>query len=148
MQTVYEAPGILLSSLLPQHGLVVTRWKELSRHGHLRPCIERHMQLVERGEVRVIVIDVSAATGVPSQEDQEWFARTVFPFYGAHGLSALVNVRARSAMTNLGARRWRVNAAGCGVEALEAPTLAGALELLRERHGLTVTEADVAAPGW
>jgi hypothetical protein len=106
------------------------------------------MTLVERGEVRLIVIDVSGATGVPSQDDQEWFARTVFPFYGTHGLAALVNVRARSAMTNLGARRWRVNAASCGVATFEAPTLAGAAELLRERHGVNVTEADLAAPGW
>jgi hypothetical protein len=148
MQTVYEAPGILLSSLIPEHGLVVSRWKELSRHQHFRPCIERHMKLVERGEARLIVIDVSAASGVPSQEDQDWFAETVFPFYGAHRLAALVNVRARSALTNLGARRWRVNAAGCGVETFEVPSVEAALDLLRERHGVTVSEADLAAPGW
>jgi hypothetical protein len=146
METVYDAPGIALTTYDPATGLILARWRELSRHTHTRPCIEKQMALVAAG-ARFVVVDVSEASGVPSLEDQEWFATTVFPFYAAHGLGALVNVVARSAVTNLGASRWLRNAAASGgFETHDAPTLPGALDLLRTRYGVAVP--DGAATTW
>ena len=108
-------------------------WETFIGHRHLRPSIEAQVAHVRDHGARFVVVDVSGAKGVPSDEDQAWFAETVFPQYKTHGLAALVTVLPKSAITKLGASRWNRSASGFGFELAEVASLDDARALIAEK---------------
>ena len=64
------------------------------------------MKAVKEG-AEYIIVDVSETTGTPSQEDQNYFAESVFPFFEKTGLKALITVLPQGAISKMGAKRWQ-----------------------------------------
>jgi len=105
MKDLYSIPDIVETVYDSAHATIRVSWKTFSGHQHLRPSIEAQVACVEQGAKHVIV-DTSEAKGLPSDEDQAWFATEVFPRYEKAGLKTLVTVLPKSAVTKLGASRW------------------------------------------
>ncbi len=132
VKDLYSIDGIVETKLNTDINAVVCRWETFSGHGHLRPCIETQIQAVRSG-ARFVVVDVSAAKGLPNNDDQEWFGTHVFPAYEKAKLRALITIVPQSAVTKLGARRWQSTGNRFGFETFEAASLDEAFSICRER---------------
>jgi len=131
MERLFDVQNVVETGWDPATGIVLVRWITFTGHDHLRPCLQAQMQVVGQG-ARVLIVDAADAAGVPSDEDQDWFGQVVFPFYRQHGLSALINVQPRSALTRLGTRRWSRTASGFGFDIIDCSSLDHAYELAHD----------------
>jgi hypothetical protein len=139
---LYEAPEICRTTYDPASRILVATWWNMAQP-HIRPNLSRQMEQVSAGAC-YLVIDVGEARGVPSPEDQSWFAEVVFPAYRKGGLKAMVNVVPRSGVARLGANRWQRTASQFGFDTFDSSDLSAALDLIAERYGVRATPEAVS----
>lgn len=132
MTHIHDVDGIVETVHHPADKVVYVKWHTFTGHDHLRPSLEAQMAQVACGAAGVVIVDVSEATGVPSEADQAWFGQVVFPAYKAAGLRALINVQPRSALTRLGAKRWSRTASGFGFDIIDCTDVQHAFDLARD----------------
>lgn len=134
---LYEAAGVCRTTYDPASHIMLATWWRLV-HEHLRPNVERQVAQVAAG-ARYLVIDVGDCQGVPTADEQAWFAAEVFPACKVHGLKAVINVVPRSGVTRLGAARWQRTADRFGFDTFDTSDVAAALDLLADRYGARAT---------
>lgn len=133
MSTVlYDAPGICSASLDAVRGVIHAVWHKFPGNGHFRPSLDAQSHAVAAGKARYVIVDVSKASGVPTQEDQEYLVKQTFPAYKRGGLKAIVTIVPASALTKMGAQRWQDSGAQFGFRMFEAGSVADAEALLAQ----------------
>ncbi|MCU0622843.1 MAG: hypothetical protein MUF53_03135 [Gemmatimonadaceae bacterium] len=128
-ETLYSAPGVVTCTLDRPRGVMHVTWQKFPGDGHFRPCLEAQMRAAAAG-AKYLIADVRTTVGVPSQDDQDWVAKTVFPTFQKHGFRAIVTLTPQSAITKLGAKRWTDSGAPFGFRMFETATPADAEALL------------------
>ena len=71
MIVLYGASGICTTNYDPESRVILAIWHELAGHDHVKPCVSTHFEAVKNG-ARILIVDVSNTTCVPSQEEQAW----------------------------------------------------------------------------
>jgi len=109
MQDIYTKEGIVKTYA---EGKVITViWDVLSNKEALYASCKAQLKIVKQGEIGVIIIDISNATGTPPMEVQEWFGEVLFPGYKeSPNFKGLVNILPTSAITKMGAKHWKKTA--------------------------------------
>jgi hypothetical protein len=131
MIDVYTVPGVVETTHDPGTRTMSVVWKKLSGHEHLRPCMQAQVEQVRRG-CKHLIVDVSEATGVLADEHQRWFETDIFPEYSRCGLEHLITVLPKSALTQLGAKRWNQTASSFGFKTFLAASREDARKLIEE----------------
>ena len=109
MRDIYSKEGIV--STYVDGKIIKVIWDVLSNKKALYESCEEQLKVVKEGDIEVIIVDVSHATGTPPMEVQEWFGEVLFPGYKTcPQFKGLVNILPASAITKMGAKRWKEQA--------------------------------------
>ena len=98
----------------------------------MRRCIDAEIDCTWKNKVKVLVVDTSQATGVFSQEDQQWLAEYAIPELAKAGLKAVITVLPKNANTLLATKRWKLNGSQSGTDYLEADSIQTAFEVAKQ----------------
>lgn len=128
---IYTVDGVVETTYDPDTRTIWVRWHKLSGHDHLEPSVEAQVERVRRG-AKHLIVDVSEAKGVLSDAQQKWFEAEVFPIYDQHGLASLVTVLPKSAVTQLGAKRWNQTASSFSFKTYLAASVEDARKVIAE----------------
>jgi hypothetical protein len=128
-QVVFEAKGIAKVVLQSESRQVFVTWDSFSG-GQFKPCLEAQMSVVKAGKAKFVIVDVRKTKGVPTQDDQDFLVKTVFPAFHAGGVQAIVTLVPESAVTKMGAKRWQSSGSQFGFKMYEAGSPEDAESLL------------------
>ncbi|MBI3805641.1 MAG: hypothetical protein HY282_17970 [Nitrospirae bacterium] len=112
--------------------IMTARWYNLGPHEYMRPCINAEIDCTRKKLANALIVDTSQATGVFSQEDQQWLAEYAIPELAKAGLKAVITVLPKKAGTLLATMRWKRNGSQSGTDYLEADSLQTALDLAKK----------------
>lgn len=130
MRRLYSAKGAVRVSIDPALKAVFAVWNDFNVPRVFRPCLEAQAAAVEQWGARYVVVDLTRASGVPSQADQDFLCQEVIPRYERAGLAAIITVLPACALTAMGAQRWRRAGATYRFGMYETRTLSDARELI------------------
>ncbi len=132
MEIVYQKENIVKTEYDDKEKIILVTWWSLSGHPYLKECVSMHVDLVKSG-AKALIIDVSNAKGVVSQEEQAWFADWVFPEYDKNGLELIITILPQSALTEMAAKKWNQTASSFSFQSFETQSIQNALELARKK---------------
>ncbi|MEM6644191.1 MAG: hypothetical protein AAF616_14515 [Bacteroidota bacterium] len=133
MKNIYSKTGIVKT--FEDGAVIKVLWSLLSNKTVLYESCKAQLEAVERGQVEVIIVDVSNAQGTPPLEIQEWFGDILFPSLKAcKQFKGLVNVLPYNAITRMGAKHWKKTAESdrFGFLVYETDTMESAEKLAKE----------------
>jgi hypothetical protein len=136
MEILYKKETIVQTEFDSKQKIIVVTWKSLSGHPYLKECVQMHVDLVKEKGAQALIIDVSEATGVPTQEEQSWFGSYVFPNYDKYGLKIIVTILPKSALTEMSARKWNQTASTFRFNTFETGSKENAFELVSQELGI------------
>ncbi len=109
MEDIYTKKGLVKT--YSEGKTIKVIWESLSNKDALYGSCEAQLEVVKKGEIEVIIIDISNATGTPPMEVQKWFGEVLFPGYKACSqFKGLINILPSSAITKMGAKHWKKTA--------------------------------------
>ncbi|MDW3208624.1 MAG: hypothetical protein R8N23_02060 [Reichenbachiella sp.] len=131
MTTFYEKEGVVKASANVASGTMTVQWDSLLDDKAIEECCEAQIEQVKKG-IKVLLLDVATANGVPSQKRQDWFESHLFPNFSSLGLKASITILPKSALTKLASKKWVKNAGTFKFDSFEAGSLSDAQELARQ----------------
>lgn len=109
MEDIYTKEGIVKT--YSEGKVIKVIWDSLSNKEALYASCEAQLEVVKKGDIEVIIIDIANATGTPPMEVQQWFGEVLFPGYKAcPQFKGLINILPSSAITKMGAKHWKKTA--------------------------------------
>lgn len=109
MKDIYSKEGIVKT--FQEGNVIKVIWEVLHNKDALYQSCTAQLEAVRKGDIQVIIIDISNAKGTPPMEVQEWFGSELFPGYKAcPEFKGLINILPSSALTKMGANHWKKTA--------------------------------------
>lgn len=109
MENIYSKEGVVQTYV--DGKVIKVVWDVLSNKDALYESCKAQLELVRKGKIQVIVVDVSHATGTPPMEVQHWFGAELFPGYKeSPEFKGLINILPSRAITKMGAKHWKKTA--------------------------------------
>ncbi len=109
MEDIYSKEGIVKTFV--DGNTIKAVWEVLSNKEALYESCKAQLKLVQEGQVQVIIVDVSNASGTPPMEVQQWFGEELFPGYKqSPSFKGLINILPKKAITKMGAKHWKKTA--------------------------------------
>lgn len=130
MKTIFSEKAIVDTTYDEKSKTIHVKWHALGGHNFVRPSCLAQADAVKKG-AKFIIVDVSQCKGTPSQDDQDFFGKTLFPEFEKNGLRALITVVPATGVGKMGANRWKKTASSFKFELYEVDTTADAQNLIK-----------------
>ena len=125
--TVFKQDGIVHVEYDTALKATISTWQNLGPHDYMVPSMNAEIDWCKENEVRVCIVDTSEATGVPSQEEQNWYADFAYPAFQAAGVKAIITVIPKSAISKLATSQWNKTGSQFEIDFIDAPTMEEAI---------------------
>ncbi len=132
-QNIYSVDGVV--DTIKDGNVIHVKWKVLYNAEAIYESCNAQMKAVQNEGVELIIIDMMDAKGTPPTECQSWFGEVLFPGFNQNpDFKGLVNVLPESAITKMGAKRWKQTATTrqVGIDVYETDSMDGAKKLATE----------------
>lgn len=130
MKVIFSEKSIVEATYDDKNKTVHVKWHALGGHKFVQPSCLAQAEAVKKG-AKFLVVDVSECKGTPSQEDQDFFGKTLFPEFEKNGLKALITVVPTSGIGKMGSNRWKKTASTFKFELYEVDAVADAQQLIK-----------------
>jgi len=131
-KNIYSKEGVV-DTIVKDDYIIVT-WQVLHDKEALYDSCKAQLDLVKKGGISYIIIDIAEAKGTPPQEVQNWFVEELFPGYGeVSNFKGLVNILPKNTISKMGSARWKKSAesGNFGFEVFETESLNDALKIIQ-----------------
>ena len=102
---IYLKEGYVKVNYKPETKVLYINWKNLFDSNVVRECCTKQLQQVRSG-AKVMVVDISKAKGVLSDEIQSWFQESLFGMLAEAGLKVIITIDAQMPVTRLSSMKW------------------------------------------
>jgi methyl-accepting chemotaxis protein len=131
---IFSVPGVVEVTYFPEYATASAQWATYARD--FRQIFSDAVAAAGEAGARVWIVDLALTPGAVSMPDQEWLTEKGFSLFVAAGIEFVINVTSDRAITRASTRRWSANGESQGVPFFNAPTVAAALDLVKQKHGV------------
>jgi hypothetical protein len=128
---LYNVDGVVETYYDSELNSVVCTWQQF-KNEHVRPCIAEQLKAAQKNSAKCVVVDSAEANGVPSAEDQKWFAEVLFPQMKQAGVKAIITTVGEAAINRISTKTYSKSGELAGLDMVDAADLKAAFEAIKE----------------
>lgn len=141
-KTIFLKEGYVKVNYKPDTQVLYVRWKNLFDQDIVSECCQKQLEQVRKG-ARIMVVDISKANGVLSNETQKWFGNELFPDLAAAGLKAIITIDSTIPVTRLSSTKWAKTGSKFSFDMVTVQSIEEATKVILE---YTTRKQPAAAP--